>query len=221
MAATDTPILQGLGLSRLYSSGSLAVKVLDGLNIDVHRGEIIAITGKSGSGKSTLLHLLGGLDRPDEGEVLFEGQTLKGASEDFLARYRNRNIGFVFQFHHLLADFNALENVTMPMTIAGKPDPDLARHLLKIVGLDQRWHHHASELSGGEQQRVAIARALANEPKILLMDEPTGNLDEDNSNHIMEILQDIRQRHNTTIVIVTHSLALAQQCDRTLNLGVL
>ncbi|UCZ57728.1 ABC transporter ATP-binding protein [Desulfurispirillum indicum] len=222
MTPNQQPILQGRQLARLYHmAGQHSVRVLGGLDIDILPGELVAITGKSGTGKSTLLHLLGGLDRPDEGEVFFRGESLKGASENFLARYRAEHIGFVFQFHHLLSDFNALENVLMPMTIAGQRDSQRGRQLLEQVGLGHRWNHYSSELSGGEQQRVAIARALANRPSVLLMDEPTGNLDEENSAHILDILQTIRREEGTTIVIVTHSLQLAGQCDRNLVIGAL
>jgi lipoprotein-releasing system ATP-binding protein len=187
----------------------------------VDPGEVVAIIGASGVGKSTLLHLLGALDRPTEGEVLVGGRRVSEMDEEARAEIRNRNIGFVFQFHHLLRDFTALENVAFPRRIAGDPDgpaKERARHLLDAVGLSERWDHLPTQLSGGEQQRVAVARALANEPLVLLADEPSGNLDGPTSRGLHELLFRLREEEGTSMVLVTHNLDLARQSDRILEL---
>ncbi|WP_034764429.1 ABC transporter ATP-binding protein [Chrysiogenes arsenatis] len=215
----NTPILEGINLSRIFASGNESLRILGGLNLTVNASEFVAITGKSGSGKSTLLHLLGGLDRPDEGDVKFRGASLYMMNEIELARFRSQHIGFVFQFHHLLGDFSALENIAMPSIIAGKPQWDFARELLDRIGLSARANHIPTQLSGGEQQRVAIARAMVNRPDVLLMDEPTGNLDAENSHRIFDMLRELCQSYGATAIVVTHSLELAARCDRQITIS--
>jgi lipoprotein-releasing system ATP-binding protein len=192
------------------------VKVLKGVSMEVKMGEMVAITGKSGAGKSTLLHILGTLDLPDAGLVLFEDQNITDLGGDALAKFRNEKIGFVFQFHHLLPEFTALENVMIPGYI-GKKNPDAlqrkAQDLLEFVGLGDRIHHKPNELSGGEQQRVAIARALINDPLLILADEPTGNLDTKTSEEIHQLLLGLKAQFNPAIVLVTHNPTLANLCD--------
>ncbi|HEX4495891.1 MAG TPA: ABC transporter ATP-binding protein [Thermoanaerobaculia bacterium] len=213
-------------LTKTYQDGVRRVEVLRGVDLAVEPGEIVAIVGPSGSGKSTLLHLLGALDRPDVGAVEIGGQSLAGLSGAQLAAFRNRTIGFVFQFHQLLPDFTALENVMLPGRIAGlEPRQVLerARQLLLEVGLAERLDHFPSELSGGERQRVALCRALALEPPLLLADEPTGNLDPASGETVFELLLSLQGRHGTTGVLVTHNPEIARRCTRTLRLdgGVL
>jgi lipoprotein-releasing system ATP-binding protein len=194
---------------------------LKGVDLRVEPGEMVAIVGPSGSGKSTLLHLLGALDRPDMGTVSIGGQPLDDLGGAALARFRNRTIGFVFQFHQLLPDFTALENVMLPGRIAGiEPRQVLenARRLLAEVGLEDRLEHFPNQLSGGERQRVALCRALALEPPLLLADEPTGNLDPESGEHVFQLLLDLQARHRTTGVLVTHNPEIAQRCTRTLRL---
>lgn len=194
------------------------LEVLKGVDLDVRLGEIIAIQGKSGAGKSTLLQIIGTLDRPDQGTILYEGQDIWLQSEKELARFRNQNLGFVFQFHHLLDEFTALENVNIPALIGGHMKKSYIKKkshsLLDFMGLGDRIHHYPRELSGGEQQRVAIARALMNDPVYLLADEPTGNLDTENSRHLLSLFQDLQEKLNQTIVVVTHDEAFARSCDR-------
>lgn len=194
------------------------LKVLKGVDLEVRLGEIIAIQGKSGAGKSTLLQIIGTLDRPDQGTILYDGQDVWNQSEKELARFRNENLGFVFQFHHLLDEFNALENVTIPALIGGKMKKAeiqrKSRELLDFMGLKDRAYHYPKELSGGEQQRVAIARALMNDPMYLLADEPTGNLDSENSRHLLKLFRDLQKKLNQTILVVTHDEAFARSCDR-------
>lgn len=202
------------------------IRVLRGVNLAVSGGETIAIVGPSGSGKSTLLHLLGGLDTPTDGSVRVGGKSLADLSDFELARVRNRHIGFVFQFHHLLRDFSALENVMMPQLIEGVSPGTArarARELLGMIGLKDRAGHRPAKLSGGEQQRVAVARALANEPPVLLADEPSGNLDIDTSERLHDVLFELVEDHGTALVVVTHNPALASRADRVLRLegGVL
>lgn len=217
--SSNQPIIEAINLSRIFTSGNESLRILGGLNLTITAGEFAAITGKSGSGKSTLLHLLGGLDRPDEGDVKFRGNSLQTMNEVELARFRSQHVGFVFQFHHLLGDFNALENIAMPSIIAGKPQWDIARELLERIGLSSRASHIPTQLSGGEQQRVAIARAMVNRPDVLLMDEPTGNLDAENSHLIFDMLRELCQRYGTTAIVVTHSLELAARCDRQITMS--
>lgn len=194
------------------------LKVLNGVDLEVNMGEIMAIQGKSGAGKSTLLQIIGTLDRPDSGTVLYENKDIWQESEKSLAMFRNQNLGFVFQFHHLLDEFTALENVTIPALIGGqmtkKRIHDKSTELLAFMDLKDRVHHYPKELSGGEQQRVAIARALMNDPVYLLADEPTGNLDSENSKHLLQLFRDLQKKLNQTILVVTHDQAFANSCDR-------
>lgn len=194
------------------------LKVLKGINLQVYPGEIIAIQGKSGAGKSTLLQIIGTLDRPDQGTVLYDKENILNKSEKELSRFRNKNLGFVFQFHHLLDEFTALENVTIPALIGGrmkkKEIHKKSESLLDFMGLKDRTNHYPGELSGGEQQRVAIARALMNDPLYLLADEPTGNLDSENSHQLLLLFQDLQKKLDQTIIVVTHDHAFARSCDR-------
>ena len=197
------------------------IRVLRGIDLEVERGETVSIVGPSGAGKSTLLHVLGGLDLPTSGRVHLGGSELSRLGDEELARVRNRYVGFVFQFHHLLRDFTALENVMMPQVIAGADRVearDRAARLLTQVGLEKRMEHRPAKLSGGEQQRVAVARALANEPPVLLADEPSGNLDRETSERLHDILFDLVEQHETALVVVTHNTSLADRTDRVLEL---
>jgi lipoprotein-releasing system ATP-binding protein len=214
------PILAGRQLRKVYREevGS-ELTILDGVDIEVQAGEAVAIIGASGAGKSTLLHLLGCLDRPTSGEVLLAGSSVAGLPQTQLAAVRNRQIGFVFQFHHLLREFTALENVMMPMLIGGTPRTAAsgrARDLLEQVGLAARLGHKSSELSGGEQQRVAVARALANRPAVVLADEPSGNLDTHTSAQLHELFFRLRRDHGVALVLATHNHELAARADRVL-----
>ena len=201
-------------VSKTVMSGSEPLTILHPLTLEIPRGQFVAVVGPSGSGKSTLLGLIAGLDEPTSGDVLVGGVTITRLSEDALAKLRGEKIGFVFQFFHLIPSLTAYENVSVPMEIAGAPDPRTrAQALLDEVGLTGRAHHYPSQLSGGEQQRVALARALANDPPILLADEPTGNLDSSNGRHILELLQNIHRARGTTIVLVTHDADLAAVAD--------
>jgi putative ABC transport system ATP-binding protein len=205
------------GVSKVVQSGQDQLVILHPLDLEVPRAQFLSIMGPSGSGKSTLLGLIAGLDAPTSGRVEIDGEDLTSLGEDALARLRGAKIGFVFQFFHLLPSLTALENVLVPMEIAGLPDAGAkSRKLLEEVGLSERTHHYPSQLSGGEQQRVALARALANDPPILLADEPTGNLDSANGRHIVEILLGIHERRGTTIVLATHDPDLAARADRVL-----
>ncbi len=209
--------LEGQQLSKTYRNAEVPVPVLSGLELQVEKGEMLAIVGPSGIGKSTLLHLLGGLDRPDTGRVRVGDADLTAMSGDELARFRNRNVGFVFQFHHLLPEFSAVENVAMPGWIGrmGREDA-LARAaaLLSELGLSERAKHFPNQLSGGEQQRVAIARALLADPVLFLADEPTGNLDLETSERVFELMRQCHKKRGLTSVIVTHNPELAARCDR-------
>ncbi len=193
------------------------LRVLRGLNLSIQEGELLAIVGASGAGKSTLLHIIGTLDRPTSGSVRFDGVDVFGMSDEDLARFRNHQIGFVFQFHHLLPEFSALENVAMPALIAGQSVPavrDRALALLRDVGLAARADQRPTKLSGGEQQRVAVARALMNSPRVLLADEPSGNLDSANARNLHRLLWNLSRSKGQTVVVVTHNEALARQADR-------
>ncbi len=210
-------LLQVQDLHKSYWSGGERLEVLSGLSLEVAQGEMIGIVGVSGSGKSTLLHLLGGMDFPDQGSIRIFDQEISALSPTALSAFRNQTIGFVFQFHHLLPEFTALENVMMPLLLRGTSPAEAtsaAMALLEEVGLDQRSHHRPGELSGGEQQRVALARALVGKPMLLLADEPTGNLDAQTGRAIGELLLKLHHTHNLTSIIVTHNQKLAQICSR-------
>jgi len=214
-------LIRAEGIGKEYGATSRQLTVLRDLSLTVEAGEILVIVGQSGVGKSTLLHLLGALDQPTSGVIWFDGTLLSSLDEAALARFRNREIGFVFQFHHLLPDFTALENVMMPSLIAGVGRDQAtagAREILSLVGLDERVDHKPGELSGGEQQRVAIARAVVMRPRAVLADEPTGNLDPTTADEVHRLLQDLNQRFGTTFVIVTHNERLAALAHRTLRL---
>ncbi|OGU16747.1 MAG: ABC transporter ATP-binding protein [Geobacteraceae bacterium GWC2_53_11] len=214
-------LLEVRGLCKTYGSGSNKLEVLSGIDLDLQAGTTTALVGASGAGKSTLMQLLGALDRPTSGTVCFRGENIFKKSERQLAAFRNRSIGFVFQFHHLLPEFTALENVMMPALIAKIPRTqarETAESLLADVGLGQRMTHRPGELSGGEQQRVAIARALALDPELLLADEPTGNLDMKTSDGIHTMLAELQARKGLTLVIVTHNERLASAMGTTIQL---
>ena len=205
-------MIQLRDVSKTVTSGGAPLTILHPLSFEVARGQFLAIVGPSGSGKSTLLGLIAGLDSPTSGDVVIDGVNITRLGEDRLARLRGEKIGFVFQFFHLIPSLTAFENISVPMEIAAVPDADprrRAQSLLEEVGLTGRAHHYPSQLSGGEQQRVALARALANDPPIVLADEPTGNLDSTNGRHIMELLRTIHRTRGTTVVLVTHDAELA------------
>ena len=207
-------MIQLRDVSKTVMSGGEPLTILHPLSLEVGRGRFLAIVGPSGSGKSTLLGLIAGLDSPSSGDVVIDGVNITNLGEDGLARLRGEKIGFVFQFFHLIPSLTAFENVSVPMEIAGVPDAGRrAQSLLEEVGLTGRAHHYPSQLSGGEQQRVALARALANNPPIVLADEPTGNLDSTNGRHIMELLRTIHRTRGTTVVLVTHDAELAALAD--------
>ncbi|MBI5016728.1 MAG: ABC transporter ATP-binding protein [Deltaproteobacteria bacterium] len=215
-------ILEAVGLHKSFPQGRGRLEVLKGIDLSVRRGECVAVVGPSGAGKSTLLHILGALDRPTEGRVLFQGEEIFGRPEPALAQFRNRHVGFVFQFHHLLPEFTARENVAMPLRIAGEGAGEAAARadeLLEAVGLAERVEHRPGELSGGEQQRVALARALAARPALLLADEPTGNLDHQTGDAIHRLLRDWNRRSEVTLVVVTHNRELAEAMDRIVTLS--
>jgi lipoprotein-releasing system ATP-binding protein len=220
-STTPNPLVQVENLQRSFKMGHQTVHVLNGITMTIQRGEMVAIIGASGAGKSTLLHILGTLDRPTKGEVLFEGKNMFKASETVLASFRNRRIGFVFQFHHLLPEFTALENAYLPALIQKIPKQtaiDTATALLSEVGLSHRLHHKPGELSGGEQQRVAVARALIRRPDLVLADEPTGNLDTQTGDELFGLLRKLNKTHGTAFIIVTHNEKLSHQTDRLIHL---
>ena len=214
-------LIRVVDLYKSYYDGVTELPVLKGVDVEVKKAEIVAVVGASGVGKSTLLHLLGGLDRPTEGTIFYEGEDIFALNDLELDRFRNEEIGFIFQFHHLLPEFTALENVAMAGLIARQQASvahDRAKELLDYVGLGDRLEHRPSELSGGERQRVAIARALVNQPKVVLADEPTGNLDQKTSESVHDLLWTLNDQFNQTFIIVTHNQTLAQRADRLIQL---
>lgn len=218
---TDPAVISSTNLAKSFSDGDLQTHVLENISLTVNKGDRLAIVGSSGSGKSTLLHILGGLDSPSEGQVLVNGHDIHAMKNKAACRLRNRELGFVYQFHHLLAEFSAVENVAMPLVIGGMPPKtaqDKARALLDTVGLGHRFEHKPGELSGGERQRAALARALITEPACLLADEPTGNLDHRTAQSIFDLILQLNADTGTALVIVTHDTELAGKMDRVMTL---
>ena len=214
-------LIRVVDLHKSYYDGESELPVLQGINLEIYMSELLAIVGASGVGKSTLLHIIGTLDKPTAGNVLYDEQDIFARSDTELARFRNKEIGFVFQFHHLLPEFTALENVAMGALITSSNNKTVykeAESLLDYVGLSERLSHYPSQLSGGERQRVAIARSLINRPKVVLADEPTGNLDRRSSEAVLELLWDLNSKAEQTFVIVTHNQELAEQVDRVIQL---
>ena len=214
---TDQPVLLARGLGRDFNEGTSTLTVLDGLDLAIAKGECIAIVGASGSGKTTLLQILGGLDRPSRGSVAIDGKDIHALDEAARGELRNRTMGFIYQFHHLLPEFSALENVAMPLLIRRVPVAEARRQaeaILQKVGLGARLEHRPHQLSGGERQRAAVARALVTLPLIVFADEPTGNLDGRNAEQVFELMLQLNREHGTSLVIVTHDLRLASRMDR-------
>ena len=218
MNDTNDVVLECRNIARRFTEGDSVLEVLSGVNLRIAPAERVAIIGASGSGKTTLLQILGGLDDPDDGEVFIGGEAMHGGNEKSRGELRNRYIGFVYQFHHLLPEFTAEENVAMPLLIRRMPKADAlkqARELLARVGLGERLTHKPGQLSGGERQRAAVARALITKPKLVLADEPTGNLDAGNGEHVLKLMLELNQELNTSLVIVTHDHSIAERMDRT------
>ena len=222
MHLKEQPILRSEGLRKVFRSGESDLVLFDNLSFQVDKGEMLALVGESGAGKSTLLHIVGALDRASAGDVYFAHLPLNSLSENAAAQFRNREIGYVWQFHYLLPEFTALENVAMPLLIrgchAGEAQREASRWLAE-VGLEQRSHHRSGELSGGEQQRVALARALITRPKMLLADEPTGDLDGHTADSVFELIARLHRDYQLTSLIATHNLAFARRCQRVLRLA--
>jgi lipoprotein-releasing system ATP-binding protein len=215
--ADKDAVLEAKGVFRSFQTGSVILDVLKGVDLEIYQGEIVALIGPSGSGKSTLLHILGALDRPDKGSINLDSVEVFSLNDKELAHLRNRSVGFVFQFHHLMPEFSALENVMMPKLIAGEGIKNIenkAMELLDEVGLKDRTDHKPGELSGGEQQRVAVARALINDPKIVIADEPSGNLDRSTAESLHNLILELNRDRNQTFVLATHNLELAQRANR-------
>jgi ABC-type lipoprotein export system ATPase subunit len=221
-ALSTGPLITARGLHKSYAVGKRTLEVLRGINLEVARGEFLALRGASGAGKSTLLHLLGGLDLPNAGEIRFDGVDLRALSAGALAQWRNRRVGFIFQAYHLLPELSALENVALPARLARVASAEAARRaaaLLERVALGQRLEHRPYELSGGEQQRVAVARALVNEPDLILADEPTGNLDSHTGGEIIQLLETLRAERQATFIMATHDAHIAARARRVLELA--
>jgi putative ABC transport system ATP-binding protein len=222
MLAMNQAVIEVKNVTKELKMGQHTIHALRGVNMTINRGEMVGIVGPSGSGKSTLLGIIGGLDTPTKGQVFIDGIEISHMNEDKLTEIRNEKIGFIFQFFNLIPTLTALENVALPIQFARKPQfqsNQRAKELLNLLGLDDRMHHRPNQLSGGQQQRVAIARALANQPALLLADEPTGNLDSESSAIVLNALEEIRRDIGTTVVIVTHAPTLAERTDRTLLLS--
>ncbi len=216
------PVIQAQGVWRVFKTGAERLEVLKGVDLSVDRGEFLSITGHSGTGKSTLLHILGGLDRPTQGKVFLDSLDIFSYSSTGLPELRNQKVGFVFQFHHLLAEFTVLENVALPLLIAGRSESEAfsrARHVLEEVDFTNRLNHRPAQLSGGEKSKAAVARALVNEPAVILADEPTGNLDVASSNALMNLLVSLNRNRSMTMVVVTHNQTVAARAGRVLKLS--